>query len=188
MTAYHEQIRRYIELEKAVLDSLSVEDINTVINVLEAARESGHRIYVCGNGGSASTAAHFECDFSYGPGANMPKGFRMECLCNNMATVMAVSNDIGYEDVFFVQLQNRLQEGDVVIAISGSGKSENVIRALRYGNSVGAETVAFTGYDGGTLKSIAKYSIHVPLDFMQMVEDVHLMLNHMLISVLARII
>ncbi len=185
MIDYKEHIRQYIEMEKRVLDSLNEEDINAVMNVLENARLKGKRVFICGNGGSASTASHFECDFNKGISYDQDVKYDIECLSDNVAMMMAIANDIGYEDIFVVPLKNKLKIGDAVIGISGSGNSENVVRAFEYANKLGADTIAMTGYSGGKLKEMAKYNIHVNIDNMQIVEDVHLVLNHMMMFILS---
>ena len=185
MVRYQNQIKQYIEMEKQVLDSLNLEDINEVMNVLENARLKGKRIFICGNGGSASTASHLECDFNKGISYDQDIKYDIECLSDNVPMMMAIANDIGYDDVFVVPLRNKMKLGDIVIGISGSGNSENVVRAFKYANEFGADTIALTGYDGGKLKEIAKYNIHVNVDNMQIVEDVHLVLNHMMMFILS---
>lgn len=185
MANYTEQIRQYIEMEKEALDELNNDDINEVMNVLENARLNGNRIFICGNGGSASTAAHLECDFNKGISYDQDIKYDMECLSDNVPMMMAIANDIGYEDIFVVPLKNKLKHGDIVIGISGSGNSENVVRALEYANKVGADTIALTGYCGGKLKKIAKHTVHVNINNMQIVEDVHLVLNHMMMFILS---
>lgn len=185
MQNYEEQIKNYIEMEREVLSSLSPESICRVMNVLEDARLKGKRIFICGNGGSASTASHFECDFNKGISYDQKVKYDFECLSDNVPMMMAIANDIGYDDIFVVPLKNKLKSGDIVIGISGSGNSENVVRAITYGNEIGAETIALVGYDGGRLKEIAKYFIHVNVDNMQIVEDVHLIINHMMMFILA---
>ena len=185
MQNYEKQIRNYIEMEKEVLQNLPIADIKTVMNVLEDARLSRKRVFICGNGGSASTASHFECDFNKGISYDQKIKYDFECLSDNVAMMMAIANDIGYDDIFVVPLRNKLKSGDVVIGISGSGNSENVVRALQYGNEVGAETIALVGYDGGRMKSVAKYNIHIKIDNMQIVEDIHLMLDHMMMFILS---
>jgi D-sedoheptulose 7-phosphate isomerase len=185
MGSYIEQIKQYIEIEKQVLDGLNDGDINQVMNVLENARMSGKRIFICGNGGSASTASHLECDFNKGISYDQDVKYDIECLSDNVPMMMAIANDIGYGDIFVVPLRNKLKPGDVVIGISGSGNSENVIRAFEYANGLGADTIAFTGYSGGKLKQMARYNIHVEVDNMQIVEDIHLVLNHMMMYILS---
>ena len=132
---------------------------------------------MCGNGGSASTAAHLECDFNKGISYDQEIKYDIECLSDNIPMLMAIANDVGYNDIFVVPLRNKLKKGDIVIGISGSGNSENVIRAVVYGNNV--------GYSGGRLKELAKYNIHVPVENMQITEDVHLVLNHMMMYILS---
>lgn len=185
MQNYEEQIRNYIEMEKKVLSNLSAEDISRVMNILEDARLNGKRIFICGNGGSASTASHFECDFNKGISYDQRVKYDFECLSDNVPMMMAIANDISYDDIFVVPLKNKLKCGDIVIGISGSGNSENVVRALQYGNEVGAETIALVGYDGGKLKEIAKHHIHVNVNNMQIVEDIHLALDHMMTFILS---
>ena len=101
-----------------------------------------------------------------------------------MATIMAIANDNGYERVFEQQLENKLNKDDVIVAISGSGKSENVLRAVRYAKSIGCMIIGMTGYDGGELKKLSDISLHVPLDNMQITEDIHLILNHVMMHIL----
>ncbi|EOS37798.1 SIS domain-containing protein [Lachnospiraceae bacterium 29-91] len=185
MTDYREKISQYIEMEKQVLDALPPDEISQVMNVLERARMDGKRIFICGNGGSASTAAHLEGDFNKGISYDQKVKYDIECLSDNVPMMMAIANDLGYEDIFVVPLRNKLKPGDIVLGISGSGNSENVIRAFRYANELGAETIAFTGYDGGRLKALAKYNIHVAVNNMQITEDVHLILNHMMMYILS---
>lgn len=185
MEDYKKRIKKYILLEKEVLDSLNYDDINEVMNVLENARLTGKRIFICGNGGSASTAAHFECDFNKGISYDQEIKYDIECLSDNVPMMMAIANDISFKDIFVVPLKNKLKTGDIVIGISGSGNSENVIKAFEYANSIGADTISFTGYSGGMLKKISKHNIHVNIDNMQIVEDVHLFLNHMMMFILS---
>lgn len=185
MKDYTEQISAYLHMEKEVLTNLPVEDINNVMNVLEKARISRKRIFICGNGGSASTASHFTCDFNKGVSYNQEIKYDFECLSDNVPMMMAIANDISYDDIFIVPLKNKLKEGDIVIGISGSGNSENVVRALSYANKIGAETIAICGYSGGRIKELAKYNIHVNIDNMQIVEDVHLILDHLIMYILS---
>ena len=115
MTDYKSEIAQYIEMEKMVLDSLPVEEINHVMNVLEQARMERKRIFICGNGGSASTASHLECDFNKGISYEQELKYDIECLSDNVPMMMAIANDIGYDDIFVVPLKNKLKRGDVVI-------------------------------------------------------------------------
>ena len=185
MENFEDKIRAYMEKEKEVLEKLPTEDINKVINVLEEARKKGAVVYVCGNGGSAATAAHYVTDFNKGISYGQDIKYDIECLSDNVPMMMAIANDIGYDDIFVVPLRNKLKKGDIVIGISGSGNSENVIRAVSFANTQGAETITFTGYGGGRLKHLSKYNIHVAADNMQIVEDIHLVLNHMMMFILS---
>lgn len=185
MEDYREKINQYVSMEKEILDTLSVDDINNVMNILENARIKKRRIFICGNGGSASTASHLECDFNKGISYHQEVKYDIECLSDNVPMIMAIANDIGYDDIFAVPLKNKLKKGDIVIGISGSGNSRNVLKAFEYANGLGVDTIAFTGYDGGQLRRIAKHNIHVPIDNMQIVEDVHLILNHMMMFILS---
>lgn len=185
MTDYTEQIDNYLDMEKKVLENLPKEDICRVMNVLETARLNKKRIFICGNGGSASTAAHYECDFNKGVSYNQKVKYNFECLNDNVPMMMAIANDISYDDIFVIPLQNKLNQGDVVIGISGSGNSKNVVKALDYANKTGAETIAICGYGGGKIKELAKYNIHVNINNMQIVEDIHLMLDHLMMYILS---
>ena len=186
MTDYRESIKKYIEKESNVLNDLPVDDINNVLNVLEKARLSHKRIFICGNGGSASTAAHFECDFNKGVSYEQEVKYDFECLSDNVPMMMAIANDISYNDIFLVPLRNKMKKGDIVIGISGSGNSENVIRAIKYANENGGITIAFTGFDGGKVKKLAKYGIHINVNDMQITEDMHLVIDHLMMSVLSK--
>lgn len=185
MEDYKERINTYIDMEKEVLNRLPIEDISIVMNILEEARLGRKRIFICGNGGSASTASHFECDFNKGVSYDQEIKYDFECLTDNTALMMAIANDISYDDIFVVPLKNKLKENDVVIGISGSGNSKNVVKALEYANETGAKTVALTGYDGGKMKTIAQYNIHIPVNNMQITEDIHLVLDHMMMFILS---
>ena len=161
------------------------EEILKAFTLLKETYQNGGMLLVCGNGGSASTASHLECDFNKGISYDREIKYDIECLSDNVPMMMAIANDIGYDDIFVVPLKNKLKAGDLVIGISGSGNSENVIRAFQYAKEAGAETIAFTGYNGGKLKEIADYNIHVAVENMQITEDVHLILNHMMMYILS---
>lgn len=181
---YTKQIKEYLLKEIEVLEALDEEAISRVINLLEETRANDGQIYIFGNGGSAATASHFQNDFNKGLSEHLEKKYRFQCLNDNMATVMAIANDNGYENIFVQQLENRLNEKDVVIAISGSGNSENVIRAVEYAKAQKVKVVGLTGYDGGKLKVLSDISLHAPIHSMQMTEDIHMILDHLMMSVL----
>lgn len=170
----------YIAQNQRLLASLNPAEIAGVIALSRQARESGNRIYAIGNGGSASTASHFVNDMGKGASLGREKRFKVIPLTDNVEWMTALSNDLCYEDVFVEQLRNFAEPGDVLIAISGSGNSENVLRAVRYANEVGCHTVGFTGFEGGKLKDLVGHCIVVDSDHMGRIEDMHMMLQHMI--------
>ena len=186
MKNYQEEITNYIENEISVLRMLDTNAINDVLNLLEQALENEHMIYIMGNGGSAATASHMQNDFNKGISEYTEKKFRFLCLNDNVPTVMAIANDIGYEEIFRFQLRGKLRPGDIVIGISGSGNSQNVLNAAEYAKECGNTVVGITGYDGGKLRKIADYSLHVPVNSMQITEDVHMIFDHLMMSVFYR--
>ncbi len=162
------------------LETLDLEAIGQAIEILADARDSNRHIFVCGNGGSASTASHFVCDMVKGASFNRPSRFRIMALTDSLPTITAYSNDVGYECVFAEQLKNFAQSGDVFIAISGSGNSPNVLCAMDYANSIGCQTIALTGRDGGKLGPLANLKIQVAEPHMGRIEDSHMIVCHML--------
>lgn len=185
MKDYTSNINDYINRLSAALANLSRSDINNFINIIEDARRDGKRIFTMGNGGSASTASHFVCDFNKGVsyGVDSKKRYKFICLNDSIATLSAYANDVSYEDAFLESLKNHFENGDVVIAISGSGNSKNVLKAIEYANANGGITIGITGYNGGKLKQIAKHNVHADIDDMQITEDIHMILDHLSMSV-----
>ena len=181
---YTEDLKKYLELEIEVIKKLDLDEINTVMNVLEEARLAGKRIFICGNGGSAATASHFTGDFNKGLNEVLDVKYNFECLSDNIAGMLAIANDYSYDEVFVHPARNKVHEDDVFIGISGSGNSKNVVLAMEYAKSVGAKTVALVGYSGGKLKEIADYSIHVKIDDMQIAEDIHMVMDHLMMHTL----
>lgn len=182
---YLQDIESYFERLKSTIDRIPKENISEVMNVLEDARESGRNIFIMGNGGSAATASHFVCDFNKGVSFDQEKKYRFLCLNDNIPSLMAYGNDISYEDIFVHPLKNYFQEGDVVIGISGSGNSENVVRAVEYANANGGVTVSFTGYDGGRLAKMTRHGVNIPIHDMQISEDLHMVLDHCMMKILS---
>lgn len=179
-----EKINNYFETMKRCIDNLDRNEIQVFINTLLTARDNGNKIFTMGNGGSAATASHFCCDFNKGMSYGQDKKFRLICLNDNVATMMAYANDVSYDNIFVEQLKNFMQPNDVVIGISGSGNSKNVLNAIEYANENGGITIGLTGYNGGKLKSMAKLSVNANIDDMQVTEDIHMMLCHMIYSLL----
>lgn len=180
------KIDEYADRLKTVFDSLDREQINDVINVLLRAYEDEKTIYIFGNGGSASTASHYVCDFNKGVSVKLDKKYRFICLNDNVATVMAIANDCGYENIFSMQLEGKLKKGDIVFAISGSGNSKNVIKAVEYAKGQGNEIISLTGYDGGKLLKMSDHPIHVNVNDMQIAEDIHMIICHLISSTIAK--
>jgi len=179
-----EWLADYREGLKAALESVSPERFEEFVRLLEAAYHHGRQVFLMGNGGSAATASHFACDFNKGVSFGLQKRFRVICLNDNLPTLMAYANDVSYEDVFVEPLKNFLRPGDLVIGLSGSGNSPNVLKAIAYANSRGAHTVGLSGFNGGKLAGLTHTSLLVPVNDMQKAEDVHLILLHVAMQVL----
>lgn len=184
---YCNDINDYIKREISILKKLDVNQINEAINLIDQTLDNKGKIYIFGNGGSATTALHYQNDFNDRMSRIADKKFEMICLNDNIATIMAIANDIGYDEVFRRQLLGKIEKNDIVIAISVSGNSRNVIKAAKYANSQGNKVVGITGGDGGILKNMADISLHVPVDSMQIAEDIHLMFNHLISDILIKL-
>lgn len=180
---YRVDIRKYIELEIEMLNKLDVEEISRAITLLEETWDVEGTVYVLGNGGSAATASHFQNDFNKGISEHVEKKFRFQCLNDNVPTVMAIANDIGFDEVFRFQLLNKLQQKDIVLAISASGNSKNVINAVTYAKKCGCKVIGLTGYNGGVLAGLSDVSLNVPVMSMQITEDIHMVLDHLMMSI-----
>lgn len=162
------------------LEAIDVGAVGQAIEILQEARARGRHIFTCGNGGSASTASHFVTDMVKGASFERTARFRIMALTDSLATITAYSNDVGYDCVFVEQLKNFAQPGDVLVAISGSGNSPNVVRAVEYANQMGCRTIGLTGRDGGKLGSLAQLDIRVRESHMGRIEDGHLFICHMM--------
>ncbi|WP_031499364.1 SIS domain-containing protein [Bryobacter aggregatus] len=162
------------------LNGLDLGKVDTAIEILREARDNGNTIFMTGNGGSAASASHFVCDMLKGASYQKDKRFKILSLHDNMPTLTAYSNDVDYHDAALEQLKNFGSKGDVVIAISGSGNSPNVLRAVEYANSIGCKTIAFTGRDGGKLGPLAQLEIRTTEPHMGRIEDAHMIALHMM--------
>ncbi len=167
------------ELVRA-LETIDLDKVRQAIEILAQARDRGRRIFICGNGGSASTASHFATDLVKGASFGRKTRFRVMALTDSLPTITAYSNDVGYECVFVEQLKNFGEPEDVVVAISSSGNSPNVLRALEYANSIGCRTIALTGRDGGQLGPLAQLNIQVTHPHTGRIEDLHMIVAHMI--------
>lgn len=182
---FKNDIELYFNKLKQTMDKISIEELNTLMNVLVDAKEKGKTIFLMGNGGSSATASHYVCDFNKGVSMNQKQKFKMICLNDNIPSLMAYANDLSFDCIFIEQLKTFFQKGDIVLGISGSGNSKNVIKAIDYANQNGGITIGLTGYNGGKLKEIANYGVHIPVDDMQITEDLHMVLDHCMMKILS---
>ena len=162
------------------IETIDLEKVGQAIEWFKEARQDGKHIFVCGNGGSASTASHFACDIVKGASFNRESRFRIMALTDQLPTLTAYANDVSYEAVFVEQLKNFANSGDLFMGISGSGNSPNVLRAMEYANQAGCRTMALTGRDGGRLGPLAQLNIQVPVPHMGRIEDAHMIVCHMI--------
>ena len=185
MIDFTSEIKKYLQLLEHNLSALNILQINQIADVIQSAYDNGNTIFTMGNGGSGTTASHIVCDFNNGASAKLARKFKVMCLNDNVPSISAIANDISYDAIFKEQLKNFLRPGDVVIGLSASGNSKNIIRAIEYANKSGVTTIGFCGFDGGKLKKTAKYSIHIKVDDMKVVEDIHSIISHIIMKMLS---
>jgi len=174
----------YLKLLQQAIADLPTDKVQDVVDTLKKAHAEGRQVFLLGNGGSASTASHIACDFQKGLKQCSGKRFRATAVTDNVAVMTAWANDTDYENIFAEQLDSLLEPNDVVIAISGSGNSPNVIKAVEKANRMGAVTIGWSGFDGGKLAKAVQKPIVVNSDNMQRIEDVHMILGHLVFSCL----
>lgn len=162
------------------IESIDLRAVERAIEWFRDARDAGRQVFVCGNGGSASTASHLVCDVLKGTSSGHAKRIRIIPLTDSIATITAYANDVSYEHVFVEQLKNFANAGDLFLALSGSGSSRNVVKAAEYAVAHGCRTIALTGRDGGKLRMLAELNINVAEPHMGRIEDAHLMVCHMI--------
>jgi D-sedoheptulose 7-phosphate isomerase len=179
--------KRYISYLSKLLGSLNLEAVEKIIEVFQNARANGKTIFLVGNGGSAATCSHFAEDLAYGTIVEGEKPFKALSLVDNAAYLTAVGNDEGYENLFVAQLRNLFNAGDVLVAISGSGNSPNVVKAIEYAKSKDGITIGMVGFDGGVVKNMCHHCVHINTmkDEYGPVEDIHLILVHLITTYLA---
>lgn len=163
---------------------LPIENIAQVVELLEETRLKGKRVFIFGNGGSAATASHFAADLSKGAISKGKPRIKAFALTDNVPLLSAWANDTAYENVFAEQLENFIEMGDIAIGISGSGNSQNVLNGVKVAKAKGATTIGFIGFDGGKLKHLVDLAIIVPNHNMEQVEDIHLLLEHVITTCL----
>ena len=179
-------ISEYLSLVCEVISKLPQEKIQDVVDILKNAHADGKQVFLLGNGGSAANATHIAEDLQKGVKEHTGKRFKVIALTDSLPLVSAWANDTSYEAVFAEQIDSLLDPGDVVIAISGSGNSPNVLRAVEKANEMGAVTIGWSGFSGGKLAQIAQKSIVVASDNMQRIEDAHLVLGHLVYTCMVK--
>ena len=181
--------KSYIDYLSTVLNNISLKDIEKFVEVLLEARERESSIFFIGNGGSAATASHFANDIAIGT-RTYEKPFRAISLCDNQAVITAIANDDGYEKIFSQQLQVLLKKQDVVVAISASGNSPNLLDAIDTAKKMNTITVGISAFDGGKMKEMVDVSLHVPTEKGEYgpAEDAHMVLDHLISNYLMRLV
>lgn len=182
--------KQYFDNLKVAIDAISLDDVQNVAEVLFNAYKNNKRVFIFGNGGSASTASHMAADLGKGTLRNVydpkEKRFQVISLTDNVAMMTALANDLSYDEMFVQQLRNYVQAGDVVIGISGSGNTPNVIKAILYAKEVGATTIGLLGFaTGGSAKNLVDYDITIKSNTYGIVEDLHMVLDHLLTTCLS---
>ncbi len=180
MKDFSDSVKGYIDGVKSLLDEIPQNQIEEITEVILNAYRSGKNVFILGNGGSASTASHFACDLNKTIAVEGKARLKAMSLTDNVALMTAICNDINYDSVFKEPLVGFLNNGDVVICISASGNSPNVLEAARYAKSKRAVVIGFIGFDGGTLREIADNSIVLYSDDYGQVEGVHSVLTHLI--------
>jgi D-sedoheptulose 7-phosphate isomerase len=175
-------IANYFDAHAKLQASLDRQMFQDAVDLVRAKFDEGKKIFSCGNGGSASTASHYITDWNKMINLATGQNFRGISLCDNVGLITAYGNDISYDEVFAGQLKALMDPGDLLIAVSGSGNSPNILRAVEYANSINSTTLAVVGYDGGKLKPLCDHAIWVESFDMQMCEDIHLMFGHMVMK------
>lgn len=177
--------QEYLQKLHKGLEKINWNDVEEIARVIYTAGKNNKQIFILGNGGSASTASHMACDLGKGTLKNVystEQRLRVISLTDNVATLTALSNDVSFDEVFVQQLKNLVNTGDVVIGLSASGNSANVIKALEWAKKHGAVTIGLLGFDGGKLKSIVDHAIVFPEKHYGRSEDCHLIINHIITS------
>ncbi|MBT5399379.1 SIS domain-containing protein [bacterium] len=179
----------YFSYLKEIFDKISLSEIQIFVEILLAARENGTTIFFAGNGGSAATASHFANDLAFGTN-DYEKPFKVMSITDNVPVLTALGNDYGYDEIFIRQLKVYGRKGDVLVGISASGNSQNLISAFEYATTVGIKTVALTAFDGGKMRKIANQCVHIPTGKKEYgpAEDLHMILDHLVANYLMRFV
>ena len=174
-------IKKYALQVSEALKNLDFNPIESLAKFLGEVRASGNVVWVCGNGGSAANAIHWANDFLYPVVKSGGKGIRIQALTSNPAVLTCLGNDLGYESIFSHQLETNGSKGDILVVLSGSGNSPNILNAINTSKKIGIKSVAIVGFDGGKAKSIADVAIHFNVNDMQIAEDLQMVVCHMLV-------
>ena len=169
----------YVAQLVRVLEQQEWNEVETLAQTIFRSWEKGQNLFLCGNGGSAGNAIHLANDFLYGVGKDLVPGIKVEALSANASVLTCLANDIGYEEIYSVQIETKGRKGDVLLVLSGSGNSPNIVRALEAGKKIGMRTFAILGYTGGRCKDLADVPIHFTINDMQISEDLQLIVGHM---------
>tara|TARA_B100000575_G_scaffold272441_1_gene254545 strand:+ start:402 stop:968 length:567 start_codon:yes stop_codon:yes gene_type:complete len=173
--------------KKKLIKVLNDNNFNKVDNLardIKRIKKTNNKIYICGNGGSAANAMHIANDLTYGAGLSSGKGFNIEALPANISVVTCLANDIGYENIFSEQLRVKGSKGDILIVLSGSGNSKNIINVLKVAKKLGIKSYAILGYNGGKAKLLADIPMHFKINDMQISEDIQIIISHLLMKLL----
>lgn len=170
--------KNYLAELSNIFTTMNAKEFEKFVEELNGAYERQSQIFICGNGGSASTASHFVCDVNKGVSFGKDKRFKVICLNDNTPTMLAYANDVSFDDIFVEQLKNFMNKDDLVIGVSGSGNSENVLKSIRYANEHDGKTFGICGFGGGKLKDMAQNSLIIDSNDMQKVEDMHMIIFH----------
>jgi D-sedoheptulose 7-phosphate isomerase len=173
-------IKDYLGGLETLMKEIPVAKLESILDVLWKGYQEDRQIFIFGNGGCAAAAMHFACDMAKLTIVPGKKRFRVVCLSANVALLTAWANDTNYGNIYGEQLANLMNKGDVVFGLTGSGNSMNIINALKYANEHGGQTVTITGFDGGMIKKVARYSLTMHSSQMQQVEDAHMVMMHIL--------
>jgi len=179
----------YFAYLKEIFDKVNLSEIKIFVELILAARESGATIFFIGNGGSAATASHFANDLAFGTN-QYEKPFKVMSLTDNVPVLTALGNDYGYDEIFIRQLKVYGKKKDILVGISASGNSQNLINAFEYASTSDIKTVALTAFCGGKMREIADYNIHIPTDKKEYgpAEDLHMILDHLVSNYLTRLV
>jgi D-sedoheptulose 7-phosphate isomerase len=182
LSTFAEQSKAYLARLHNACEAIPLDKVELLASALLTAWKEKRQVFIFGNGGSAGNAIHLANDFVFGISKKFGSGLRIHALPANTSVITCLANDIGYESIFEYQLGLMSDPGDVVIALSGSGNSPNILKALEYSNNAGLESFAVLGFSGGKSLQLAKTPIHIPVNDMQISEDLQIIIGHMLMQ------